>query len=187
MGNGCDSTAPSDVVDRIIEDANEMFKDRELVYSYLQTYFERIEQVIQEKNIPLKTVHGELRDGPVHSLSANALATRMPLKVLNRQAQNSLVRYAEPFATLAESLGVEYPTQFIEKAWLFMLLAHSHDAINGVTLDKTAEDTAYKLKQIIEIGQVVTDMSAVEILKMTDLKKYADDDILLAVFNPTPR
>ncbi len=138
MGNGCDSTAPSDVVDRIIEDANEMFKDRELVYSDLQTYFERIEQVIQEKNIPLKTVHGELRDGPVHSLSANALATRMPLKVLNRQAQNALIRYAEPFAALAHSLGVEYPKQLIDKAWKFMLLAHSHDAINGVTLDKTA-------------------------------------------------
>ncbi len=187
MGNGCDSTAPSEVADRIIKDANEMFEDKELVYSDLQTYFEKIEQVIKEKNIPLKTVRGELRDGPVHSLSANALATRMPLKVLNRQAQNSLMRYAEPFATLAESLGVEYPKQFIDKAWKFMLLAHSHDAINGVTLDKTADDTVYKLKQIIEIGQVVTDMSAIEILKKTDLKRYADDDILLAVFNPTAR
>ena len=187
MGNGCDSTAPSDVVDNIIQDANKLFEDKELVYSDLQTYFEKIEQVIKEKEIPLKIVHGELRDGPVHSLSANALATRMPLKVLNRKAQNALIRYAEPFAVLAESFGIEYPKQLIDKAWQFLLLAHSHDAINGVTLDKTADDTTYKLNQIIEIGQVVTDMSAIEILKKTDLKKYADDDILLAVFNPTAR
>lgn len=185
MGNGCDSTAPGDVADKIIEDTNEMFEDKELVYSDLQTYFENIEQAIKEKNISLKTVHGELRDGPVQSLSANALATRMPLKILNRQAQNSLIRYAEPFATLAENFGVEYPAQFLKKAWKFLLLAHSHDAINGVTLDKTAYDTAYKLKQVIELGQVVTDMIAMEILKRTDLKKYAADDILLAVFNPT--
>lgn len=187
MGNGCDSTAPSDVVDKIIEDANKQFDDKELVYSNLETYFSSIIKNIKENSIKLKTVHGELRDGPVHSLSANALATRMPLKVLNRKAQNALIRYAEPFAALAESFGIEYPAQFIAKAWKFMLLAHSHDAINGVTLDKTAEDTAYKLKQIIEIAQVVTDMSAIEILKKTDLKKYADDDILLAVFNPNPR
>lgn len=187
MGNGCDSTAPSDVVDKIIEDANSQFNDKELIYSNLETYLTKIEKSIKDSKLKLKTVYGELRDGPVHSLSANALATRMPLKVLNRQTQNSLIRYAEPFAALAESFGIEYPTQFIDKAWQFMLLAHSHDAINGVTLDKTAEDTAYKLKQVIEIGQVVMDMSAVEILKRTDLKKYADDDILLAVFNPTAR
>ena len=185
MGNGCDSTAPNDVTDKIIADANKMFDNRQLVYSDIEIYFARIEKAIKEKNIKLKTVYGELRDGPAHGVSGNALATRMPLKVLNRMAQDSLIRYAEPFAALAANLGIEYPTQFIEKAWQFMLLAHSHDAINGVTLDKTALDTAHKLRQIIELGQVVTDMSASEILKKVDLKKYAQDDVLLAVFNPT--
>jgi mannosylglycerate hydrolase len=111
----------------------------------------------------------------------------MPLKILNRKAQDGLIRYAEPFAALAEILEIDFPDQLIEKAWNFLLLAHSHDAINGVTLDKTAEDTAHKLKQVIEIGQVITDMTAMEILKKTSLAKYSQDDILIAVFNTAPR
>ncbi len=186
MGNGCDSTAPSDVVDKIIGHVNKNSKDKELVYSQLETYLNLIQKSIKDNGIELKTVHGELRDGPVHALSANALATRMPLKILNRKAQDQLIHYAEPFAVLAEILGAEYPKQFLDKAWNFLLLAHSHDAINGVTLDKTADDTIYKLKQVIEIGQVVTDMAATEILKKVNLNAFEKEDILLAVFNPSP-
>ncbi len=186
LGNGCDSTAPSDVVDVIIEKSNQIFDDVTLKYSTLKEYFEGIEQVIRDNDISLKTVHGELRDGPVHKVSANALATRMPLKILNRKAQASLIRYAEPFACFANILGVEYPSNFLEKAWHFLLLAHSHDAINGVTLDKTAEDTANKLKQVIEISQVVTDQAAVSIMKKVDVSAFETEDVLVAVFNPLP-
>ena len=187
LGSGCDSTAPSDVVDKIIADTNRLFGGLELKYSDLETYFKEIEKVIDKKQIQLNTVCGELRDGPVHSLSANALATRMPLKTLNRKAQDNLIRYGEAFAALAKMIGISYPQTFIDKAWHYLLLAHSHDAINGVTLDKTAEDTAYKLKQVIELSQVVMDMAATEILKKVDLSRYDQDDILLAVFNPSPR
>ncbi len=187
LGNGCDSTAPSDVVDKIIEEGNQLFDDFQLKYSGLKEYFDCLESTIEDKQIKLKKVYGELRDGPVHKLSANALATRMPLKILNRKAQDYLLRYAEPFASLAETLGFEYPRVLLDKAWKFLLLAHSHDALNGVTLDKTAEDTENKFKQVIELSQVVSDMSATAIMKNIELSEYEADDILLTVFNPNPQ
>ena len=185
MGNGCDSTAPSDLVDEIIEYVNDKHPDKLLKYSTLKEYFVLLEEEISRKKIELKTVYGELRDGPVHSLSANALATRMPLKSLNRTAQNALVRYAEPFAALAYAFGYEYPKSFLEKAWQFLLLAHSHDAINGVALDKTARDTAYRLEQVVEIGQVITDTSLANIVRQIDMSDFRKSDIILAVFNPS--
>lgn len=187
MGNGCDSTAPSEVADRIIEQVNASDLDKELRYSDLKTYFDAIEQVIRERNITLTTVEGELRDGPAPSVSGNALATRMPIKALNRLAQKGLIRYAEAFAALAVPFGIEFPHAFIDKAWQYLLLAHSHDALNGVTLDKTSDDTAYKLKQVIELSQVVTDRTARELLCRADMSAFDKDDILLAVFNPCPR
>lgn len=185
MGNGCDSTAPSDITDDIIKHVNANYPDMLLKYSTLAQYFDAIEQTIKSRNLELKTVYGELRDGPVHSLSANALATRMPLKVLNRAAQNSLVRYAEPFAAFSSLYGCQYPQAFLDKAWHYLLLSHSHDALNGVTLDKTARDTANKLEQVCEIAQVVTDMSAEQIAARIDMSGYESQDILLAVFNPS--
>lgn len=186
MGNGCDSTAPHDVVEKILKYTGEKVSDKELIYSTLENYLKSIRQVIKDENLELKTVYGELRDGPVHALSANALATRMPLKVLNRKAQDQLIRYAEPLTVFAGRLGLDFPGELLEKAWDYLLLAHSHDAINGVTLDKTAEDTAHKLKQVIEISQVLSDMAAMEILKRVNLSDYDGEDILMAVFNPTP-
>ncbi len=183
MGNGCDSTTPSDITDEIIEYVNANYPDKLLKYSTLGEYFDVIEHVIKSRNIELKTVYGELRDGPVHSLSANALATRMPLKTLNRSAQDSLIRYGEPIAALASIFGAQYPQAFLDKAWHFMLLAHSHDALNGVTLDKTARDTVNKFDQVCEIGQVVTDMSAEQIMKRIDMSDCRSGDIMLAVFN----
>lgn len=73
--------------------------------------------------------------------------------------------------------------EYADKAWHYLLLAHSHDAINGVTLDKTSDDTAYKLKQIIELAMVVTDMSAIHILQNVNLKQFNSQSILLAVFD----
>ena len=185
MGNGCDSTAPSDITDDIIKYVNTNYPDIFLKYCTLAEYFDAVEQALKARNIKLKTVYGELRDGPVHSLSANALATRMPLKVLNRNAQSALIRYAEPFAALSSLFGSQYPQTFIDKAWHFLLLAHSHDALNGVTLDKTARDTANKFEQVCEIGQVVTDMSAEQIMKRIDMSGCGSEDIMLAVFNPS--
>ncbi len=186
MGNGCDSTAPSDAVDKIISDVNKIFKNKKLKYSTLKEYFDHLQESIENKGIELKTVYGELRDGPAAITSANALATRMPLKKLNREAQKSLIRYAEPFAALVQTLGIEHNKTFIEKAWKFLLLAHSHDALNGVTLDKTARDTANKFEQVIELSQMTTDSISCEIIKQVDLSEYDKEDILLAVFNPTP-
>lgn len=186
MGNGCDSTAPSNVVDLIVSQVNANDPGKKLIYSDLNGYFQAVEKTIAEKGIELKTVYGELRDGPVPSVSANALATRMPLKVLNRQAQKQLIRYGEAFASLAAGLGIDFPHCFIDKAWQYLLLAHSHDALNGVTLDKTADDTAYKLNQVIELGRLVMDITAKEILLRADLSAFGQDDILLALFNPTP-
>ena len=187
MGNGCDSTGPVDFLSQLIDDANKSNPDRHLKFSSLNEYADQLKKYLAQDGVELRTIGGELRDGPVHNVSANALATRMPLKILNRKAQIGLIRYAEPLASLAMLMGCEYPKQFIDKAWHYLLLAHSHDAINGVTLDKTADDTTYKLQQVIELAKVVTDISATSMLRSVDLSQFGRESILLAVFNNTAR
>jgi mannosylglycerate hydrolase len=68
-----------------------------------------------------------------------------------------------------------------------MLESHPHDSINGVTQDKTADDVEHRLKQALEIAQVVYDKAVAETLKRIDLSAYDSGDTLLVVFNPHPR
>ena len=186
MGNGTDSTAPFEQLDKLIADANALDPSRVLMHSGIEEYAAALKESLQKQGFDtLTVVDGELRDGPSFHVSGNALAVRTQLKTLNRQAQLRLIRYAEPLASIARMYGIPYPETFIDKAWHYLLLAHSHDAINGVTLDKTARDTAYKLEQVIELAEVITDASASELLKKIDVSSFSQDDVLIAVFNPS--
>jgi hypothetical protein len=95
----------------------------------------------------LSIIHGELRDGPVSTLLGNAMAAQMRLKTRNRKAQTLLCRYAEPFANLIDSPDAEIQHKLLQKAWKYLLKSHSHDAINGVATDKTADDIANRLQR----------------------------------------
>ena len=69
----------------------------------------------------MPVVHGELRDGEPCGASANALATRIHIKQLNKKAENSLIRRTEPLTASLSLLGESYPSQFIAKGWDYLL------------------------------------------------------------------
>jgi mannosylglycerate hydrolase len=184
-GDGCDYSGPTELLPRILKDANEAKQGQQLVHASISEYAEKLKVALKDKT--LNVVEGELRDGPIAACTGNALATRMPLKALNRRAQETLIHYAEPWGVLGKLLGMDYAANFVHRAWLYLLQAQAHDAINGVTLDKTAEDVAYRLNQVIELSDVAFEHTAAQIMKQMDLKTCRPDDILLAVFNPLPR
>lgn len=182
--NGCDFTSPQPIVAQMIDDANRLFDERSFRFGTLEEYADLLKQQLDKDTLPV--VKGEMRDGPACHCSANALSTRIRLKQLNKRAQNLLLRQAEPMATALALLGEAYPTTFFNAAWTHLLQAHPHDSINGVTQDKTADDTRYRLQQAIELGEVLYDDAIAALMRRLDLSACADTDILLLVVNPLP-
>ena len=184
LGDGTDFSGVTPQLNEVIEKLNEASPDVNFVHSTLPDYVEVVKKSLDPET--LNVVHGELRDGPASSLTGNALAVRMRLKTLNRKAQTLLCRYAEPFANLVESPESEFQQILLKKAWEFLLKSHSHDAINGVTTDKTADDIANRLQQVIELSGLIFNMSAEAVLSRLDLKKEGEDGLFLTLFNPLP-
>ena len=183
---GCDFSSSLPVVTRIIDDANKVFDDREFVHSTLEEYAQVLLKSIDRSK--LRVITGELREGPSLATSGNALATRTPIKRLNRTAQNLLIHTAEPLAVMSALLAQsEYPTAMLDLGWDYLMKAHPHDSINAVTQDKTAEDVMHRLRQTIEISDVVADDAAARIIKSIDLSGYDPKDTLLTIFNTTGR
>lgn len=182
--NGSDSTTSQPFLTELVKKANELFEDRELVLSSLEEYTGLLKKNIDLKS--LRTVKGELRDGPASACSANALMTRPALKILNKKVQNSLLNKAEPVSAINSMLGVKYDKTLLDHAVKFMLLSHPHDSINGVTQDKTAEDVMYSLNQALEISEVISNRACGEIIKRINTGCYDQKDILLVVFNFSP-
>ena len=183
--SGCDFTCPQSILPRIAKDMNAALPDREWRMGTMEEYRDHLLRVLDPAKLPL--VEGELRDGSGPDNSGNALATRIHLKLLNKQVENVLIRRAEPLATLAALHGAEYPQGFLRLAWRHLLQAHPHDSINGVTQDKTADDTRNRLQNALEIAEVVAEKSIATLISRLDLSGCAAEDLLLLVVNPAPR
>lgn len=178
--NGSDSSTAQPQLVQIIRKAQELFPDIELKLSTLQEYVDDFIRLVDESK--LRTIKGELRDGPAYKCSANALATRPRIKILNKKVENALFKVAEPLSVMEE----RYNTRFLERGIDYLLLSHPHDSINGVTQDKTAEDTVYRLNQALEIAETVSNTACKNIVKNIDFSGYSDEDMLLVLFNTLP-
>jgi mannosylglycerate hydrolase len=183
--NGCDFTSCQPELTQVIKDANKQFSDIEFIHAHIDDYIAAMKKRINEAK--LKVVKGELRDGPACGCSGNALMTRPHLKMANKQAQMWILHRAEPLASMLSMMGLPYPEPWFTLAWKYVLGSHAHDSINGVTQDKTGDDTLNRLQQAIEMGQVAYEKNIGDLIKMLNLSKYSPSDVLLFVYNPTPR
>jgi len=178
--NGSDSSTAQPQLVEIIKKSQELFPDLELKLSTLEEYVDQFKKHVDESK--LKTIKGELRDGPAYKCSANALATRPNIKILNKKVENSIFKTAEPLSVMEG----KYNKAFLDKAVEYLLLSHPHDSINGVTQDKTVDDTMYRLNQALEIAETVSNTACKNIVKTIDFSKYDDSDMLLVLFNTLP-
>ncbi|RKX46298.1 MAG: alpha-mannosidase [Verrucomicrobia bacterium] len=182
---GCDFSTPNPFLPKMVADCNEALPEIEFKMGSLLDYFQGLEERIDRSAVPV--VHGELRDGEASSASANALATRIHIKQLNKKVENAMMRRTEPLAASLNRLGVAYPSAFLSKGWEYLFKAHPHDSINGVTQDKTVEDNLYRLNQALEISETVYEDSIAALLKRLDLSEFGERDQLLLLHNPQPR
>ncbi len=181
--SGCDFTKCQPELTRIIADLNRQSKDIQVVHSTLKEYVDGLLERLDTNN--LRVVQGELRDGPAFMCSGNALASRNYIKIRNKHAQNLLARTAEPVLCMLAALGAEYPRGMLDLAWKNILQSHAHDSINGVTQDKTADDSLQRLNQTVEIAEVLTEKAMEELARGLDLSGFAQGSMLLLVANPS--
>lgn len=180
--DGGDFSFPQPLLGKMLKMANELSDNIEFKHENLDEYVEVLRKIDTSK---LKIVDGELRDAPEQAVTPNALAVRSDIKYLNRQAQNALIRIAEPFSVVNMMLGDGYIENYLNLAWNYLLKSHPHDSINGVAQDKTSRDTLYRLEQVIELSEVVCESSLQNLVKRIRFDKQ-QDAVALVIFNSLP-
>jgi mannosylglycerate hydrolase len=183
--DGSDASGPQLCLTRLIKDANKRLDDIRLVHGTLEEYAAELKRHLDLRK--LRVVKGELRDGAAYDTSGNALATRIPIKQLNRKAENILLGMAEPLSAIRAMGGADYPAALLAIAWRNILQSQSHDSINGVTQDRTVSYTLNRLDQACEIGEALSERHIAELAKGIDLSRFGEGDVLLLAYNPHPR
>lgn len=178
--DGSDSTTSQPLISRLIRRMNEVYPDIDFKHVSLDEFVRKAAQVYKENE--LVVVVGELRDGPTYGCSANALATRPRIKLMNKKAEAALFKFAEPLCFMANLKE----KSFHDLAEDYLLKAHPHDSINGVTQEKTAEDNLFRLAQTVEISEVLSDRACETIVRKLDMSSFSDTDTPLVLFNTLP-
>jgi len=188
--HGFDTSAPNRIEDDVLRVCMEHAGEGvELFYSSLPAYAEAMKAAVNPGALPV--MRGEMKypevkpDGFCQTF-INVVSTRPRQKQLATRAELRLVRQAEPFAAVADALGVAWPAPFFDRAWRHLLKCHAHDTIAGCAIDRVEEDAMYHLTQAdsLALGLLKDSLGAIQ--ARIDTGDAGADDVLVTVFNPSP-
>ena len=160
----------------------------QIEHSTLDAY---LEEVLQHEKAITDVVVGELREPGAlppsqdyQWLIPGVLSSRVWIKQQNAACQALLCQWAEPFSVLASArLGAEYPVQYLDTAWRWLLQNHPHDSICGCSIDEVHEDMKYRFAQCRQIATAQTDES-LHLIALAVEGKIAPGETRVVVANP---
>ena len=157
-----------------------------IAFSSLEHYFRKVKQDARG----LKTFKGEMRYPAKEAFTfrlMSVLSSRIYLKLLNREAEYLLTKWAEPFCTLAHLQGADYPENDLWYAWRMMHINHGHDNIGGCSVDVVHDDMLYRHRQIVELGRTILRQGLVHLTRKIGATQLGPGESRLVVFNPLSR
>lgn len=188
---GMDTTRPDPLEAELVRELQGLLEPgEELFFSTLEAYAEDLLQHLDGRE--LRVLSGEMRNcgapSPYVTGLEHIISGRIRQKIAHHRAEKMLTRLAEPFATLAWAVaGEPYPRTTLDLAWRHLLQSHPHDTVAGCGIDKLETDALYRLDQVKALSDIVIDDTLASVARRIDTAHVADDELILTIFNPSPR
>jgi alpha-mannosidase len=162
-----------------------------IIHSTLDAYFAEVIESFGEVSHRIK---GELREPGLKPqgedqqwLIPGVGSSRVWIKQANARCQSLLCQWAEPFSVMAAKLtGFEYPEQYLQVAWKWLLQNHPHDSICGCSIDQVHEDMKYRFSQCQQIAERLTEEALIRISAKVE-GEVGERELRVSVFNPVPQ
>jgi len=205
MMRGTDHYEPRPNLSKTIRYYNQVNSgDRVAIHSTLPAYLAAVTQEIEDNQLELQLLKGELRDPHKAHMLPAVLSARMWIKQRNWYSQTLLERWVEPFVLWAELHDrgeqaftpvttfqtlerIADPAPIINQAWKLLITNHPHDSICGCSIDATHADMVSRFDQVDQIGEALT-IQALKSLSVAVDSASDNPDVYAAiqVFNAAP-
>jgi len=124
-----------------------------IVHTSLDDYLDDMLPEVDKIRIELK---GELREAGRSKpgedeqwVIPGVASSRVWIKQWNAACQTLLCHWAEPVSSFSHwVLGMEFPQDFLDVAWKWLLKNHPHDSICGCSIDQVHEDMKVPLQPV---------------------------------------
>ena len=183
--DGVDHVYANPKTPSLIERANAIFADAQVIHSTLPVYV----QAVRDADPDLVEQVGELRHANrawrFQALLANVASSHIRIKQANHRCQNLLEKAAEPLSALAWLRGDTYPRSYLALAWEYLLQNHAHDSICGCSVDQVHREMNHRYDQVAQIGAVVQERALDFLAGQIDTSFVSQGDTALVVANPS--
>ncbi len=181
--NGYEQVPWPDNVLPIIEEFNQ--RKEAGIRLFQSTPPEYLEAVrLHDPDLPV--LGGYLYSGKYMPILKGVFSSRSQLIGQNNECQRELVRWAEPFSTLAWVFGSEYPGRTLLRTWKTLLLNHTHDDVCGCSVDSIARDMQDRFARVRQTAGDLAQRAFRNIAQIIDTSRY-EHALPLVVFNPSSR
>jgi len=182
--DGMDSAYSNKHLPKILEEANKVNPNWKFIHSSLPNYLKDLKSKIDPKKLTI--LRGERRhpssDGMFNAFLKDSLSSRMYIKQRNFEVESILLKWAEPFANIAENFGTyEYPSRQLEDAWKKVLSCHAHDSIGGLSPDQIHKDMMWRFDQAEIVGKTIRKDSLGEIVAKIDTTDADSEDVMITL------
>lgn len=143
--------------DRLIAKIDRRSDDHWIVSSYEQ-YF----AALAAKTLPVW--RGEFRIPRIARVHKSIGSSRYDIKKANYDAEECLIRLAEPMLAIARQNGLAHGEEMLEQAWRWLVESHAHDSMGGCNSDETNRDVLHRCRQAQQIGEAIYSLHARQLL-----------------------
>jgi mannosylglycerate hydrolase len=153
--NGTDHLVPSDVLGRVVAEANALSDEYEIAIRPL------VEHLADAPTEGLPSWTGELRSGARANLLMGVASNRTDVRRAAARAERALERLAEPLATMASLVtGEPWPTTFLDLAWRNLVLNAAHDSVCACSVDEVCDAVLVRYAEATRIAEAVARRAA---------------------------
>ena len=154
--NGVDHLEAQPDILQIAEGMQQHLPEGQFVLQYnMDDYVDAVRSYVEENNVQLEEVEGELRRSWDITLLQGTLSSRHYLKVQNCEAQILLENRLEPLYAMMEQQGMRgvYPYDQMIYTWKNLMKNHPHDSICGCSHDGVHAHMENRYQEIFEYGE----------------------------------
>jgi len=184
-----DNACPYEKLPDLIKTINNVQDRYFLQQSSLDDYVKEIKKSISTQKLPI--LKGEMRYAAIevcfNGLYGMTHSSRIPLKLMNDEAETELIDVAEPLSSLSSIIGGSYESDLLDRAWLELLKNHAHDSICGAAIDEAHKDNPTRFRAVCSIARECSRKACEEIwTKLDTASTFNEGDITITFFNTLP-
>ncbi|WP_252229864.1 MULTISPECIES: glycoside hydrolase family 38 C-terminal domain-containing protein [unclassified Clostridium] len=124
-------------------------------------------------------INGELIACQKSRIHNTIKSQRYDIKKGNYDVENKILYILEPLATIGKSLGLKYPTPWIDTMWKLLFDVHAHDSIGGCNSDETNKEIINRIEKVDRIASDLINIIKKQIANAVSQKLEKDNIILI--------